>query len=819
MLRYFPKTITVQFNRSFVQIIRNVANAMKCKIVILLLLSIFFLEYYQNNALAKTNRNNIVIVNGKIIDSKTSLPLYGANVYIKKLDIGTATDMAGNFRLSVPLGEHELNISYVGYREKTKEIIITTKVQNLFLDIKLISKVIFGDKVIVAANKLDQKITSYKIKARELKNMASPLPEALLSLKTLPGVSSLNDQSSFYNVRGGNLDENLIYINGIEIYQPQLVRKGIAENPSLVNPNLVKNLNLSTGVFPVTYGDKLSSVLDVTYQDKFTQPVSASLDIGTLGLNSSCAFQPNESLTAVFGLRKINYGFLFSSLQTKGNYTPDFTDFQGIINLSINRKLKLTILGFIAKSKFAVKPSKWEYKYYRVQNYFREIYKSNFSGKEIFNYSDKIIALKINYLFRNFSLQCQNTMYKKNEFENTNLNEELNYIKKELLGDIILQQESTRDHIVNNRFENNLLTSKLNLTWNILSSLQINMGLELKNFSIQDSLFEFKQEKTDTGHVFIRTEDNYKRNSAISGLLTARFLQFKVDLLEKLTVRTGLRWTTSSLNHEYLIMPRFLLSWHLSNISELMFAAGKYAQPPIYKEFQFRDEENNGLIAQKMIQFTLGYKHFVNENMFFKLEAYYKNLYDLISYDLHDVRLIYSGENDARGYAYGFDAHLHGKFLTGATNWVSYSYLVAREDILNDNMGYLARPSDRRHQIAIYMEDHMERFPNSKTYVRIIYGSGYPFTWEKWILNKETGIYEFRKGKRNSGRLPFYGRFDIGFTQEFKITNNFHLIIREELLNAFNHVNVLDYDLAFNRKVDHYLSGRTFNLGIRIEFE
>jgi len=258
--------------------------------------------------------------------------------------------------------------------------------------------------------------------------------------------------------------------------------------------------------------------------------------------------------------------------------------------------------------------------------------------------------------------------------------------------------------------------------------------------------------------------------------------------------------------------------YRLSNISRLFLAAGKYAQPPIYKEFQYREGEASGLLAQKAWQFTLGFKRSLADDLSLKLEAFYKNYSDLISYDLKDVQIRYSGENDAVGYAYGFDAHLRGSIIPNTENWVSYSYLVTRENLLHDQEGYLPRSSDRRHQLAVYNEDKMERAPWSKLFVRFVFGTGYPFTASRWVLNTEANSYKLVKEARNSDRLPFYARVDLGFTQEIKIGKHTRISLGEEFLNLNNRRNTLGYELAFSKLIRQNLSGRIFNFGVRADF-
>lgn len=217
------------------------------------------------------------------------------------------------------------------------------------------------------------------------------------------------------------------------------------------------------------------------------------------------------------------------------------------------------------------------------------------------------------------------------------------------------------------------------------------------------------------------------------------------------------------------------------------------------------------------MQFTTACQRRLQDGLSLKVEAYYKRLYDLISYNLKDVRIRYSGENDAKGYVYGLDMMLQGQFLPGTDNWISYSYMVAREDITGDNDGYVPRPSDRRHQFTLYMDDRMDRFPNSKSHVRIVFGTGYPYTGTIWDYNKNNNTFNLVHGKRNGARFPVYTRFDVGLSQEFIFGNRTKMILREEILNFFNQFNVLDYGWTINRKVKYFLGGRMYNIGMQVE--
>jgi len=587
----------------------------------------------------------------------------------------------------------------------------------------------------------------------------------------------------------------------------------------------MKSLNLRTGVFPVSYGDKLSSVLDITYQDQLPRRFSGLLDISTVLFNAGLMMQLSKNSSLVLGIRKVNYSYLFGALQTKGNYTPDYFDLQGLLKYKVMENLNFELLAINANSEFHVKPSEWNYNEYYWGSEYIYKFRSLYSGDEKYEYITKLLALKMKYLLNNkFKIQWVNSIFVQEESENTALEEILLYLKQSISDPYKepnsdrYDEKAVRATTINGWYNNQFTTSHLKLSWNISPFFNIYAGLELKRFTIKDSLYEYHNETTDSGKIYIDPIKNYSLKSSRSAHLIGRYLQSNINLNENFSIKTGIRWTSSSLNNEQLFLPRIQLIWRPSNIYEFILAAGRYAQPPIYKEFQFRVGEDSGLLAQKADQFTLGLKRNLNNNLSLKIEAYYKNLSDIISYDLYDVKIRYSGYNDAKGYAYGLDAFIYGQIIPGTDNWISYSYLYAREDLLHDKEGYVPRPSDRRHLVAFYMEDYMEKYKNSRFFIRLVYGSGYPFTWKKYIFNHETNEMELKKNHRNNGRLHYYTRFDIGFSQSFNLYKTLKLTLREDILNLFDHVNELSYDLAFNRMVKQYLSGRIFNVGMRVEF-
>lgn len=752
--------------------------------------------------------DSLCTVTGKITDRETGHPLYNVNVAVAGTTMGTTSDSTGRYQLSLPPGEYRFSISHIGYKTWRQHVIIRSDRKTFVLDARLESLAVRLPGVTVTEDRARKSVSRYGIKAPSLRNMASPLPDVLLTLQTLPGVASLDDQSTLYNVRGGNFDENLIYINGIEIYQPQLVRKGIMENPSLVNPALLESIDLRTGAFPVSYGDKLSSVLDIHYREEFARKVTAQAEMSAVGVNGALGLHPRKNVWLQLAMRRISYGYLFKkSLEVDADYSPLFTDFQGLLHVRPSQDFDVSLLALRASSDYGAKLVDTELRLRLPSQEFG----FRFGGKEEYIQSSNLLGLTLRYHPKGrLSFEWVNSYFGQNEDENTDRSMAISngYI------DSLRRQENIHDF-----YDADFYSSRAAVQWLVSSSVLVNAGIDFKHFTLRDSLLSLVRQWQDTGEVYQLPEENYSESlRRRTGSVFGRFIQSNVELSNRLGLQFGLRWTKSSLNGEQLFLPRGRITYRFSDVSRVTLAVGNYAQPPVYKEFQFRKGEDAGLHAQKATQFTLGFQRLLENGLSLKVEAYYKRYRDLISYSLQDVQIKYSGENDARGYAYGLDAYLHGEIIPGTENWISYSYLVARDDLLNDNEGYAPRASDRRHQLAIFNQDKMETLPWSKLFMRMVVGTGYPFTPQRWILDNDTNTHHLENGRRNSERLRFYLRFDLGFSQQFKLSKNTRFLLREEILNLYDIRNMIGYDMAFGHLIRQPLSGRVFNVGVRAEF-
>jgi outer membrane receptor protein involved in Fe transport len=758
------------------------------------------------------------IVKGSVFDKKSQESIPGVSIYLQNKRLGCIADSSGAFILYVPPGQDTLVFRHVGYQMSHRALSLKPG-QVINLEQSLAPQVLEGEEIRISAERFSGKMGQFRIHAPELRDMPSPLPDPIQALQTMPGVYSINDQSHFYSVHGGSYDENLIYLDGFELYQPHLVRKGIAENPSLVNPLLVKSINLHSSAFPVTFGDKMSSVLDITYRDSLKTGLSGIAKIGAIGINAALFYEsPNRKTKVLSALRKVRYGYLFGVLQTQGEYSPEFVDWQFTVKQKLNDHWAFQVLGVQALSDYYLLPDNWEYKIFRM---FESAYtRSDMRGLESFGFQTRLTGVRFDYAHPNgLQMRWLNSIHEQWEKEDTHISEKIYYLDTilEAPGPDHYKDKSEREHLVDADLHFKQFTSLLTTSYG-QAGYRLTAGFEFKMNHTRDEITERQSETNLYGLIYQYPALNYQHGVTRRHHFWSHYIQGRYHLGEKISGSTGVRWLYASVNQEWVMQPRISLRWLYSPESEFSVAIGRYAQPPLYKELQFLRVPEKDLLIQKSDQIVVGAFKKLQPDLEIKIDVFYKKYTDLISYDLRDVRMRYSGYNDAKGYAYGVDVQLRGAFLPGQDNWLSYSYLVTREDLEGDDLGWVPRPTDRRHQISLFMQDAMEEWPNSKFHLRILYGTGYPYTWQRWMLNRDTSTYELAKGKRNHVRMQMYGRFDTGFTQTFILYDKYKLVLRQEVLNVFNHYNVLGFDFVMNRKVDLSLSGRIFNFSAEFEF-
>jgi len=767
---------------------------------------------------------------GKITD-ENQIGIAGVNI-ASNTGEGTYTDSLGRYLLVVtPDTAIVLTISHISYQTITRKISLAP-FDNLLLNIRLVPKSTLLEEVEVqdrrATDDFVPSLTTISPESARL--LPSPFGEFNKVLATLPGVVSNNELSSTYSVRGGNFDENLVYVNDIPIYRPFLVRAGEQEGLSFINPHLVENIEFSSGGWAPEYGDKLSSSLNITYRKPKEWGGSASISLLGGGLHLEGASK-NQRLTFLAGVRHKSSQYLLNTLETKGEYFPKFTDVQSYITYNLDPKSNRTELSLLfgyANNSYLVEPETRETRFGTFSQVFRFIV--GFDGQELLKYQTYQGALRLNHKFSD--------RFQTSFIASAFYTQEREYFEVEgayRLCDVDNNPGSgsfnecavTRGLGSNYRSGRNLLDAKIfNLQNRSLFQLnkknQIEFGFGYDRELIEDKLNEY--EFTDSADFVIINTPPINSTIDLDTYRLTGYLQHNSWIGSNHKLTYGVRFNYWSYNQETLISPRlqygYLTPW--KRPVTFTAAVGWYQQPPFYRELRnFSGEINQNIKAQSSIHAIIGADYnfkLWQRNFKFVSELYYKHLDNVIPYDVDNVRIRYYGDNIATAYAAGLDLRVSGAFIRGTESWFSLGILKTEEDLSIDEQGYIRRPSDQRVTLGIYFSDHMPNDPSVRVYLNLIYGSGLPFG--------PPNNLEYRN--QFNGRA--YNRLDIGFSKLIPMSKGTEtnrglksIWLSAEILNLLGARNTISYtwikDLH-NRQfaVPNNLSQRFFNIKVWVEF-
>lgn len=672
-------------------------------------------------------------------------------------------------------------------------------------------------------------------------------------LKTLPSVNSNTELSSQYMVRGGNYDENLIYINDIEISRPFLIRNSMQEGMSIINPDMVSVVNFSAGGFEARYGDKMSSALNIYYRQPEKMELSGEASLIGGRLTGGFATK-NKKLTALVSGRYRNTNLVLNTLNEDTDFNPTYIDVQSYLNYAAHPKLDISFLGFYSKNDYEMVPKQKDIDFGTALQPIRLTVFYN--GKEDDRYKNMMGTLSVNFKpNRNWRVTLDNFAYQNREREYYSLAS--GYMLQTfdpISGEPLPSYDAGGqiDHARNDLFIRTF-GSQLRTRFSPNVNTDFEVGVKFEKEKIEDLTNEWQlidylgyTSPRDMDNPFPVNDGDLKLRYLISGqndISPSRisgYAQFSKKMMwdrNRVFINAGVRAQHWSYNGETLVSPRVQFAIKPDWNADMLFriAGGLYYQAPFYKEIKALDGSfNPNIKAQQSLQIILGNDY--EFSMFqrpFKLttEAYYKNLNKLIPYYVDNVRTRYFGENNSKGYAYGIDARLFGEFVPGVDSWISASYARAYENI--DDRGNISRPTDQRFRFSMFYQDYMPVFPSMRVNLTLTYGSGLP-TGAPISIDPVTNQpnpyapYGYQK------TLPAYKRVDIGLSKifidqkDFKASGNFwgnfkELSLGVQVFNAFNINNtvanqwVSDVTSSSIYGVPVRLTGRFFNA--KLEFK
>ncbi|MGB3226785.1 MAG: carboxypeptidase-like regulatory domain-containing protein [Saprospiraceae bacterium] len=821
-----------------------------------------------------TAQTKLYEIKGKILDLDDHIPLEFASIYIAETAYFTESDSYGTFKIEVPESDRlVLKCNRLGYQ--VKEIVLKWKDLESNIQLTIYLQKIINKEVEIRDRRTDQSInikekaSSFELLPTVSGNLESVLPSIALGVRSSAG----GELSSQYSVRGGSYDENLVFVNDFEVFRPQLIRNGQQEGLSFPNPDLIKELNFSSGGFESKYGDKQSSVLDIKY--KIPDSIRGSAVLSALGASAHLegSMQFNKSSSSKFryliGARYKTTKYLLGSLDVEGEYQPNFLDIQSYLSYDFSRTLKLAVIGNLNKSIYQLIPESASV----AKGSFFQVINLNtaFEGSEKDIFEQNMAGLSLTYVPQNtktpYFIKFLSSLYSGFEAEQFDI---LGYYRlveveagntDESGKEVKLWGEGTQ-----HTYSRNFLTSTVHHqelrggidlpSKNHPVSHFIQWGLFFRQEFFKDKINEW--ERLDSaGFALPYREDAlvlnyvYKSVNDFQNEKVAIWLQDEMQWLGSgkhlIKWTPGLRMHHAALNGEWIFNPRLKIEWipiRDPHNTRCYVSGGLYHQVPFYREFRALDGSLNlDVKSQKSMHLVAG----IQKDFFMRKispskfkwvsEFYYKKLWDMVSYELDNVRIRYSANNDSEGYAIGWDNRINGEFVPGVESWVNLSFLRTREkingvqhkerDIQNPEGQAVAdvpRPTDQFFALGLFFQDYLPGNENIKMHLNINIASGLPYG-----LKGDNLVY------RNEKRFKAYHRADIGFSflmwnrknlprhpnHLLRFTRQAWLSLEVfNLLKVKNEASISWIKSLYNYQfaIPNYLSSRRINLKLRFDF-
>ena len=803
-------------------------------------------------------QNQTAKVAGLILDENNQ-PIVGVSISYQTKSV--TSDENGFYELIVPANQ---KVVLVFTHSALKSITVPLKLksgENFEYHLMMNDKAEqLQDVVVTSSRRRVQGITSIEPETIRRNPSANAGIESVL--KTFAGVNSHSELSSQYSVRGGNYDENLVYVNEIEVYRPFLIRSGQQEGLSFTNTDMVQNVDFSAGGFQAKFGDKLSSVLDITYRKpkKYSLTAEASYLGGALTLEG---ISKNKKWSAITGIRYRDNSLLVNSQETQTNFRPTFADVQTNVNFQPNKKWQFSFLGNISQNKYNYQPLTRQTNFGTIDEPIAlQVF---YEGQEKDKYQTLFGAIKTNFIpneRNNFRLI--GSIYHTQEQEYFDifaayfLGDVDTNIGSETLGEVTFNRGiGTQLNHARNDLDALIVNAEIKGTHQLKNKKhQVDWGIKYTRENIRDRIVEW--EVIDSVGFSINPPQfslpNEQPYSPYTGPLVpyqnVRATNFvDIDRLSgfaqwntKTLIGDSQFWITAGARfHNWLVSGNEILNaksqtvfspraqlvlkpdWKKDMIFRLSF--GYYHQPPFYRELRdplgivrpnVKAQQSQHLVISNDFNFKMN-------NRPFKLvtEGYYKSMTDVNSYTLDNVRIRYRANNEAVAYAYGLDMRLNGEFVPGTESWLSFGYMKTEENL--NNKGYIARPTDQRLKFGILFQDYMPNLPSMKLYMNLVYNTGLPGGSPSYA---DPYIYQ--------SRLRDYRRADVGFSYVMTERNRQRpeshwlkkfqdLSVGFEIFNLFNNQNAItntwvrDVYTKTQYGIPNYMTTRVFNIKLTVK--
>ena len=778
---------------------------------------------------------------GKVTDEK-GVPLAGVEVFLAEdQGKGVVSDHSGFYELAVEnMKRFNVVFSFVDFETQEHLVSLEDSKSEFELNVKM-------KEAVTQLGGFDVKKIRRQTESSEYIDVSAykTVPDANKSIESIvstqAGVSSNNELSSQYSVRGGNYDENSVYVNHIEVYRPLLIRAGQQEGLSFVNPDMVGSIQFSSVGFSSEFGDKMSSVLDIQY--KKPSEFEGAAEVSLLGA-SGYVGTASGSFTQLHGVRYKTLKHLLGSLDTNGEYSPSFFDYQTYLTLGLSKKWDLSFLGNISRNSYEFVPQTRKTSFGTMTN--TKEFTVYFDGKEKDLFQTFFGNLSLNFKPAD-SLELGLLVSAFNSQERETFDIAGEYWLSETAGDNFNVDEGSGIGKYHEHARNNLHSTVFNVSQIGKVCLKRNLikwGLTYQREVIDDKADEWEM-RDSAGYSVPMLPDRlllYYNLAAKQNLETDRFIAYIQDTYTnwtergKVSVTAGLRANYWSFNDELLISPRVSFAYLPKRNPNLGFrvAAGMYHQAPFYKEIKDTVVSENGntdVVLNKNIKAQRSFQLMVGGDYYYKMwdrpfkfttEIYGKYIDRINPYNVDNVRIVYAGENKGDGYVVGLDMKLFGEFVPGTDSWVSLSLMRTKENIYGDGVGYIPRPTDQLYNFSLFFQDYLPGMSNLKANIKLNWADGLPFGPPR--SERKDAVF----------RTPDYRRVDLGISyslekgkdkimQKSVLKYLKSLTVGLDVLNLFDISNVNSYywvtDVTnVQYAVPNYLTSRQVNVKLMLEF-
>jgi outer membrane receptor for ferrienterochelin and colicin len=764
-----------------------------------------------NQIVIKKAENTTYKVSGVVRDISANEPLVFANIIIEGTQQGTTTDANGKFTLTLPQGTYSLRCSFVGYRTEIFSITVPEAVQ---LTINMSTMDMLLQDVTVYAHRLDEtdesEVSALSLQSDRMKQVTSAISDVLRSVQFLPGVTTNNEFSAKFNVRGGNQDENLVLVNGTQVYDPFHLKEAPNASVGIFNTDMIQKMDLLTGGFPARYGDRMSSVLNIEYREGNREKYTGIASLSMANIDALVEGPLGEHGSFMFGGRKSYLEYIMKMLDYDPSIHPSFYDLQGVIGYSLSPSNKILLKFIHAGDKYIEDPhTTFEGPYqWKDGDSFTATQQWNDSVNNKAHYYSNMIALQnVNILSSSALLKTELSYYDQRETERFWYS---NHYKLSIVAfDTAKFYRGENEELYDNTLKIRTLELNSILDMQISSPYGLKTGISYQRIKYdQDQINKniidiytnvYQYPDTTHQHGIENALDSVDNHIGVQSYKVAGFLENIIQLSDRMILNVGGRFDYFDLNKDLTWSPRINMAYQTDLGITVRGAWGYYYQSPIYRQIAYPIASDTNTHPQRAIHYVLGVDYDVNIGdqaqhfIKIKLEGYHKKYDDLITSTQSSRGIIsYSRKNDATGKTWGTDLYI-AYSQPGFYGWLSYGLLSSKQE-LRDGTSF-PRNTDQRHTLAAVGD--VELGSGWSMNARFVYGSGYAYTPSTAIYKNVTKEYEWIEGKPNSEYLPSYQRVDLRISKDLVMFGK-STSIYLDVSNLLNAKNIQAYRYRFN---------------------